>query len=189
MPTEWLQAGETARRLGVSRESVRQWAHAGRIPHQQTSTGTLLFASTDVEKLRSGDAGVEVDWPAVLIKERVWNQLDTHDGGELGGWLFGQDLRDRLVVDELAEESDAERTGGTIDLDLSHALEISRSMGPSGRVLGDWHGHDRWGRRWRFRSGPVRVAVHGAGPAPGVAGPRRDRTRITCLRRSRWPPI
>lgn len=137
MQTTWLQAGEVARRLGVTPQSVRNWAKAGRLLYSRTNEGTFIFSSDDVEAFRAADS-----WPGVLIKSRVWGELDGYDGRELGGFLIGRDLGDRIVVEAIAEQEHAERSWRSISLDLRRIPEIERGLAPGVGVVGDYHGHD-----------------------------------------------
>lgn len=141
--TQWLQAGEAARRLGITPQGLRDRARAGRIPYQRTSAGAFLFAATDVEAALSapGRAVVDVEWPAVLVPDREWQRLDGWDGAERGGWVFGRNLGDRLVVEAVDDEPEAVRTARTISLDVIRALEVERVEAPGVTVIGDWHGH------------------------------------------------
>lgn len=145
VPNDWLQAGETARRLGVSRETIRLWANSGRLPHERTSSGTLLFDVSVVDARRSGDAGVEMPWPAVLIKPWVWSRLNSWDGLETGGFLYGHRLPERLVVESLVKMEDADRSSRHIDLDLRRGLEY---VDAQGALLGDFHTHPPEGDRF-----------------------------------------
>lgn len=52
MPATQLTTQETAARLGLSVDRIRQLAKAGRIRHEMTPLGRLFDAS-DVERLRA----------------------------------------------------------------------------------------------------------------------------------------
>src|SRR5688500_9404509 len=47
--------GETAQRLGLSQDTVREWVRRGFLKARRTPTGQLLFDEADVEAARSGD--------------------------------------------------------------------------------------------------------------------------------------
>lgn len=46
-----LSCREAADRLGVTRETVRRWALAGKIRHVRLPSGTLRFRSGDVDAI------------------------------------------------------------------------------------------------------------------------------------------
>lgn len=117
-------------RLGLTSQSVRNLVRRGRLRSERTASGLFLVSSDDVENFRS-DAD-EPTWPAVLIRELAWSRLDPTDGAELGGWLQGENLTDRIVVKNVVEEPRAVRSATSIELDL-HWM-------PAGCV-GSWHGH------------------------------------------------
>ena len=50
-----LRMGETAQRLGLSQDTVREWVRRGFLKAQRTPTGQLLFDEADVEAARRGD--------------------------------------------------------------------------------------------------------------------------------------
>ena len=47
--------GETAQRLGLSQDTVREWVRRGFLKARRTPTGQLLFDEADVEAARRGD--------------------------------------------------------------------------------------------------------------------------------------
>lgn len=49
--TVWLRIGEAAKQLGVSADSIRRWAEAGRIDVQLTQGGQRLVSQADVSRL------------------------------------------------------------------------------------------------------------------------------------------
>jgi molybdopterin-binding protein len=49
--TVWLRIGEAAKQLGVSADSIRRWAEAGRIEVQLTQGGQRLVSQADVSRL------------------------------------------------------------------------------------------------------------------------------------------
>lgn len=58
-PTEaekYLPIGDVAKLLGVSVETVRRWDRAGQIKSTRTPGGQRRFASSEVDRLRSGGA-------------------------------------------------------------------------------------------------------------------------------------
>jgi excisionase family DNA binding protein len=57
--TAVMTVSEVARALGISAETVRQWADAGKLPMQKTTAGTRIFQRVDVDKLRRSRAGAE----------------------------------------------------------------------------------------------------------------------------------
>lgn len=50
-----LRMGETAQRLGLSQDTVREWVRRGFLKARRTPTGQLLFDEADVEAARRGD--------------------------------------------------------------------------------------------------------------------------------------
>ena len=46
-----LLISEAAQLLSVSKDTVRRWALAGKVPFQKTGNGTLLFTRQDIDKL------------------------------------------------------------------------------------------------------------------------------------------
>jgi excisionase family DNA binding protein len=47
----YLTASPAARQLGVSDQTIRNWAKRGKLPYAVTDRGTKLFRPEDVEKL------------------------------------------------------------------------------------------------------------------------------------------
>lgn len=47
-----MLTGEAARELGVSEQTVRNWADDGRLPSMTTSNGTRVFQRKDVLRLK-----------------------------------------------------------------------------------------------------------------------------------------
>lgn len=142
-----LQAGDAAKRLGVTTQTIRNWASSGRLRSERTSTGTFLFDEADVERFRSGEAPVELEQPGIMVRETAWSGFDGHDGREVGGWLVGYDHGDRLVVEKAIEDDEAQRSSGTISLDLRRAMDVASGLPAGMKVLGDWHCHVTEGSR------------------------------------------
>ena len=178
MQTTWLQAGEVARRLGVTSQTVRNMTKAGRLRSQRTDQGLFLFAADDVEQLRRGAGGVETAWSVVLMSERLYSELDGWDGRERGGWLIGPNLPDRLRVDDVYLEDGEGSTSHSIRLGLDRAREISRSLGPSHALLGEWHGHPPGESTWASEADRGVLACDGFVLGPDLAGPRGDVSRL-----------
>lgn len=51
-----LRMGETAQRLGLSQDTVREWVRRGFLKARRTPTGQLLFDQADVEAARTADS-------------------------------------------------------------------------------------------------------------------------------------
>lgn len=145
----WLTASEAALRLGLTSQSVRNLVRRGRLRSERTASGLFLVAADDVANYRGGVD--EPSWPAVLVKNRVWNQLDGWDGAEVGGWLIGRLLDSRVVVEAVSEEATAVRSSNSIALDLRRIPAIERAQAQGVTVVGDFHGHPSWGSE--FASG------------------------------------
>jgi excisionase family DNA binding protein len=58
--TEYIMVAEAARILGVSQNTLRSWAEAGKIPmHRNPANGYRLFRRVDLEKFLAKVAKVE----------------------------------------------------------------------------------------------------------------------------------
>jgi len=55
--TETLSAGEAARALGISLDTLRRWDKQGRIRVERDTANRRVVAVTEVERLRGGAAG------------------------------------------------------------------------------------------------------------------------------------
>lgn len=53
-----LRMGETAQRLGLSQDTVREWVRRGFLKARRTPTGQLLFDEVDVETARTGNSSL-----------------------------------------------------------------------------------------------------------------------------------
>jgi transcriptional regulator with XRE-family HTH domain len=134
-----LGAAELARAAGVSEMTVSRIAR-GQSEGRPSTRRALRQALADFPVVAAG-AGRQSTWPAVLVKRLAWSRLDSYDGAEIGGWLIGRDLGDRMVVEAVYEEQDAVRTSRTISLDLRRAVHLESAQAPGVIVLGSWHGH------------------------------------------------
>ena len=52
-PSDLILSSEAARILGISVQSVRVWANAGRLRATKTAGGVRLFSRSEVEQLRA----------------------------------------------------------------------------------------------------------------------------------------
>jgi molybdopterin-binding protein len=57
MPRQLLPAGEAARRLGISLDTLRRWDRAGRIQTARDSGNRRIVAASEIDRLR-GDSDV-----------------------------------------------------------------------------------------------------------------------------------
>ena len=57
VPRQLLPAGEAARRLGVSLDTLRRWDRQGRIRTERDAGNRRLVAAEEVERLRGGAGG------------------------------------------------------------------------------------------------------------------------------------
>lgn len=44
-----LTTGPASKRVGVTENTLRRWAHDGKVPHIKTPSGRLLFRVSDLE--------------------------------------------------------------------------------------------------------------------------------------------
>jgi molybdopterin-binding protein len=54
MPRQLLTAGEAARRLGISLDTLRRWDRQGRIAVERDAANRRLVAAAEVERIRGG---------------------------------------------------------------------------------------------------------------------------------------
>ncbi len=60
MPKQLLTAGEAARRLGISLDTLRRWDREGRITTRRDAANRRLVPAAEVERLRGREEGHEV---------------------------------------------------------------------------------------------------------------------------------
>ena len=56
MPREFYSAGEAARTLGISLDTLRRWDRQGRIKTRRDSSNRRIVAAKEIERLRGGAA-------------------------------------------------------------------------------------------------------------------------------------
>ena len=56
MPRQKYSAGEAARRLGISLDTLRRWDREGRIRTTRDNANRRLIAASEIDRLRSGEA-------------------------------------------------------------------------------------------------------------------------------------
>jgi molybdopterin-binding protein len=75
MPRQLLSAGEAARRLGVSLDTLRRWDRDGRIRTERDAANRRLVPVTELERLRGGreahDLSARNRFPGVVREVRV----------------------------------------------------------------------------------------------------------------------
>ena len=55
MPRKEYSAGEAARRLGISLDTLRRWDREGRIRTTRDNANRRVIAATEIDRLRSGE--------------------------------------------------------------------------------------------------------------------------------------
>jgi molybdopterin-binding protein len=55
MPREFYSAGEAARTLGISLDTLRRWDSQGRIKTRRDPSNRRIVAATEIERLRGGE--------------------------------------------------------------------------------------------------------------------------------------
>ena len=60
MPRNSIPAGEAARRLGISLDTLRRWDRQGRIRTERDRANRRLVPLSEIERLRGGDARREL---------------------------------------------------------------------------------------------------------------------------------
>src|SRR5215211_13239 len=60
MPRQLLTAGEAARRLGISLDTLRRWDRQGRIAVERDAANRRLVPAAEVERLRGGGEAHEL---------------------------------------------------------------------------------------------------------------------------------
>jgi molybdopterin-binding protein len=76
-PGEWVRIGQAAEMLGVSVDTVRRWADAGRLPSKRSEGGQRTVAVADVSRLlseRRKGAG-EPAWSRMSIASSARNRF------------------------------------------------------------------------------------------------------------------
>jgi molybdopterin-binding protein len=56
MPRQQYTAGEAARRLGISLDTLRRWDREGRIRTKRDKANRRLIAASEIDRLRSGES-------------------------------------------------------------------------------------------------------------------------------------
>jgi len=56
MPKQTIPAGEAARRLGISLDTLRRWDRAGRIRTERDPSNRRVVPASEIERLRGGAA-------------------------------------------------------------------------------------------------------------------------------------
>lgn len=60
MPREYYSAGEAAKTLGISIDTLRRWDRRGRIKTERDESNRRIVAATEIERLRGEPGGVHL---------------------------------------------------------------------------------------------------------------------------------
>jgi molybdopterin-binding protein len=75
LPRQPYSAGEAARLLGISLDTLRRWDHAGRIRTTRDRANRRLVAASEIERLRGGRDGHALSarnrFPGIVREVRV----------------------------------------------------------------------------------------------------------------------
>ncbi len=96
--TQWLSLGPAARFLGVSEETLRNWADSGRLRSYRTPGAHRRFAREDLENLQVSDlTALPTDLESLTV-ERLRRRYRNPKRAQVIAATFDNEARERLRV-------------------------------------------------------------------------------------------